>query len=240
MGVVRQLLRWIVLGLAIVYLVPAAVRHWFGDPAKIAGDLAAQVFGPLTHSVTIGQVRWALVLAVVVTFLINYGWKQWRRHSRSQKVRRISAAKAVRYVAHQSVWGWRQRSLIPVWLLLTTACGEFDGAARNGSISVEGRQSTGGFHQKIPASYWITAGLDSEEILRGRHAGRTAPKAPYDGESFIRYEDLYLDVAEMERAWPKAGALLIWWKLSIFVIQHFFSRNGLRSLGRIQSRFTGR
>jgi hypothetical protein len=240
MGVVRQLLRWIVSGLAIAYLVPAAIKHWFGDPAKIAGDLAAHVFGRLTHGVTIGQVRWALVLAVIATFLLNYGWKQWRRHSQSQKVRRISAAKAVRYVAHQSVWGWRQRSLIPIWLLSTAACGEFDSGARNGSISVEGRQSTGGFHQKIPASYWITAGLDSDEILRGRHAGRTESKMPYGGGSFIKYEDLYLDVAELERAWPKAGTLLKLWKLSIFVIQHFVSRYRRRSLGRIQSRFTGR
>lgn len=78
---------------------------------------------------------------------------------------------------------------------------QFQKAARDGALTVWGKQGVGTVYEEIPTTYWREHGLDVQSIMMGRAA--TVPMV--EMEATALFSDLMVNREEVERTWPHAG-----------------------------------
>jgi hypothetical protein len=144
--------------------------------------------------------QWALVI-IVASGLVGAGAAAalvWGARRRKRPGPEISAADSVQWILQASCWG---RDLQRDGLEGIAAAAEFERAAREGQISVRGRQRHFTNFETLSVDYWQTAGLDRMAALHGDPPNsRTEQRGALAG--YIAYEDLRTSERQVRRCWP--------------------------------------
>jgi hypothetical protein len=127
--------------------------------------------------------------------------------------RYISAADAIRYIADESEWGERLRSIrtrTDSGLEMRqhprfAAIEEFTRAARAAEILVFGCPDQPGEHQLIAQQYWLGASVDPDSILGPEGIGETIGIGHNreQRERTRRYTALHVEGSEVFSKWPR-------------------------------------
>lgn len=162
---------------------------------------------------------WLSVLALALT-VASFEYSYRRTTSLQEPMREAAAEtseeqspymegyEVIAYMADESAWGQmiaRARSPNDMqYNPRLQAFVEFRERAQRGLIRILGRLGGQGQHQEIPATYWLSAGLDLNSTLR-KQASDTAPAIPY-GDRIPIYRNVVISRADVYKTWPSREA----------------------------------
>jgi hypothetical protein len=153
--------------------------------------------------------------AAIMTTIPLTKWFLDRRHARDLQrqirqnltpgsFRETHAAEALRYLLHESAWGWKTYARLNYWTMVDGMhFGEFERAALAGEIAVFGFGSREGKVAPIERRMWKALRLDPETL-----EARMTRSAVYLEKP--TYSELAVPTMELELVWPKASAVRRW------------------------------
>jgi hypothetical protein len=165
---------------------------------------------------------WVASWAVPITGLMLLCWLFWpqlkQRHRRAQvevppqpieikpdESPYMEGYEVISYMADESAWGKMiEKAISPNGMRYKPriqAFVEFRERAQNGDIGVLGRLGGSGQHQEIPATYWLSGGLDFNTTQR-QQSSDTAPAIP-QGDRIPIYRNVVINRADVYKAWPR-------------------------------------
>jgi len=113
--------------------------------------------------------------------------------------RDTSVIEALAYIAFHRWGGDSNDALLAVFDESSDPIREFRQAARDGEITVWGRQRSNRVYDKIPLDHWSKHGLDGKALMHGTAATRWTD---IHGSADEEYHGLMVSKAEIERHWP--------------------------------------
>lgn len=174
---------------------------------NIAWWAAAELYPALGESVA----PWVFPTGLVVAAVLAWFW--FRSVQPAQPSEYMSAYEALRYIAYETEWARKQRTVIVAGEtsfgampmrknVPLEAIGEFSSQAqRLGTrIRVFGRRLVPNESVEIPHTFWMTNTIDAECAFNASQPSRTAASSP---RSEPPYADLRIERAGVLATWPR-------------------------------------